>query len=100
MKLEFIIYEINGDSILWKTIKGDNEFILIEEEEKFYKVLQVNNEILKLTPGLRLNQIAYTVEKNMVKKKEDKMGRNLYVEFDIPKPFLTVEIINNIRTLN
>lgn len=71
--------------IVGKEILGDKEYL---------KVIDVDNNKICLVGGLMLDEAAYLVEE------EDLIPSNIYSIFDIPKKYLTVDIINNVQMLN
>lgn len=107
MKLNFKLCEINEKSKLWDIVgkgNGLNEFIIVGEEviknNEHYKLLQLNDNGIKLIGGLLLDEAAYTIEKSDVMLKKDEYPGTLYTELDIPKEFLTVDIIETIERIN
>lgn len=104
MKFEFKLYEINTNTKLWKQIiKNDaaapNDFIIIGEDEKYYKTHHIGNEGLILIPGLAFGELAYLINKEDLKLQ----GNGVYFDtmtLDIPKKLLTVDIIESIIMLN
>lgn len=104
MNLEFKLYEVNEESKSFNMIKNimpniKNDFIIVGEDENYFKLINVGSEKIKLTKGLNIEEIAYLFNKSDVKLQ----GNNLYtdtIELDIPQEYLSMEIIENIKKLN
>lgn len=108
MKLEFNICKLKEDSRLYKKAcleTGEpNEFIIVGEEKvghgmDCYKVQQVGEEGIRLIGGLKIDEAALLVEKKDLTINSDKPGVES-IELEVPKEYLTVEIIENIQRLN
>lgn len=102
MRLEFDLYKLkkeyeNANSFL-KTIK-DEEFIVTGmcdvDEELHYKVQPVNETGIKLINGLDIQCTSYVIPIKFFDKKEFER-----VTLDIPKKYLTLDIIEDIQRLN
>lgn len=72
-----------------------NEFIIVGEEYKNYKVLQLTEEGLNLIGDFKLDFISLTIP-----KKDFLWDGTLYTVFDIPKERLSIDLIDNIIRLN
>lgn len=107
MKLDFKLMKLKEESEtfkrlmkLYKKISNPrhqfvNEFIVVGYEDGNYKVLQLNEEGLSLFGGLKLDFLAYSIP-----KEELIWDGSLYTELDINKENLTIDIIDNIKSLN
>lgn len=110
MILEFNTYELKEDSKNYKMIiKNDsipNEFIVIGEEmvenTPYYKTHHLDSNGLCLIGGLPIDECAFTIRKEDLRLKTFKDGLGGYEiqEIDIPKEYLTMDIIENIQRLN
>lgn len=106
MLLEFKICKITEDSVLYTLLiekyNQPNEFIIVGEEEnagvEFYQLQHVSVDGIKLLSGIKINKAAYLAEKKEVilPSKNDFIS----TELDIPKEYLTMDIIENIQRLN
>lgn len=104
MNLEFKLYEVNEESKSFNMLKNSipnikNDFIIVGEDENFFKLINVGSEEIKLIKGLNIEEIAYLFDKSDVKLQ----GNNIYtdtIELDIPQEYLSMEIIENIKKLN
>lgn len=106
MNLEFKLYKANVESKLFKVISkynDSNEFIIIGEEKiedkDYFKVHQLTEKGLVLVGGLPLDETAYSIEKAGLKPLNDGIGID-YTEIDIPKEYLTMDLIETIQRLN
>jgi hypothetical protein len=108
MLLEFKLYELKEESRLYKKAvieaKGPNEFIIVGEEMlgkdcDCFKVHQMGKEGLKLIGGLDIVESAFLARKEDLILKADNCSYES-TEMDIPKEYLTMEIIENIQRLN
>lgn len=107
MKLEFKVVSLGEDTRTYKNLKScydrtpnprhefKNEFIIIGEDEEYFKALQLHEEGLSLIGGLGLEDTAY-----LIPKKHFEWDESLYTEMDIPKKYLSVDVIENIQRLN
>lgn len=107
MKLDFVLCEINKQNRLWDIVKKNNdvnEFIIVGEEKSrvgdHYKVIQCTNDGVRLIGGLLLDEAAYTVKKEDVYPKKDRLPGKIIVEFDVPKEYLTLDIVSAVQKLN
>lgn len=104
MNLNFNIYELKETSILYNDkIKENNEFIIVGEEElsedyDCFKAHQLDDNGLSLIGGLDIDEFSLLIPKKDLKIKKD-VGI-ISCELDIPKEYLTLDIIDNIRKLN
>lgn len=107
MKLEFkVVYlKDNSDSLrkLKKTFdrlpnprhKFSNEFIIVGENERYLKLLQLHEDGITLVADFPLDYVTYEIPK------EDILWDGmLYTELNIPKDRLSVDIIENVIRLN
>lgn len=106
MKLEFNIFKINESNKLFKQVSqynNNNEFIVVGEEiidgKEYFKIIQLIQVdegaiALKLIGGLKLDDAAYSIEKMELKMTDD------FIEYEIPKDYLTIELIETIQMLN
>jgi hypothetical protein len=102
MLLEFKVYRIKKESSLWKMVEKynhPNEFIVIGENENCYLCHQLKEEGLRLIAGLNLEQLAYQVPKDDLTLQNSGPGY-LTTDLDIPKKYLTIDMIENIKRLN
>jgi len=106
MLLEFKLYKASEESKLFKVIaqyNNANEFIIVGEEKirniEYFKVHQLTDEGLKLIGGLPLDEVAYRIEKSDLTPLNDGIGVD-YTEMDIPKEYLTLDLIETIQRLN
>lgn len=109
MKFEFKLYKLKETTKLMKTLnrakelyKTDfpNEFIVVGREDSELKVIQLTNEGIRLIKGLKLDQMAYAVSKSDIEVLCS-MGIGMdYVILDIPKEYLDIDIIEEIKELN
>jgi hypothetical protein len=104
MLLEFKLYEVKESSNLYKLTCAEdsskNTFIIVgEENERYFQVQQIDEKGLGLISGLKINQAAFIVKKEDIKLKSGGFGYES-VELDIPKEYLTLDIIEGIIRLN
>ena len=107
MKLEFKVYSVNEESIYYKSlIKAHertrkafkapihflNEFIVVGEDDENY---QLDETGLSVFGGCELDLTALSIPKS-----DFKWDGTTYVELDIPKICLTIDIIDKIKELN
>lgn len=107
MNLNFRVVKLNEESKTFKNLKSVydrisnprskfiNEFIIVGEEDKNYKALQLNEAGLSLIGDFKLDFISLTIP-----KKDFWWDGTLYTELDIPKERLNIDIIENILRLN
>lgn len=107
MKLEFKVVSLKEDTRAYQNLKScydripnprhefRNEFIIIGEDEEYFKALQLHEEGLSLIGGLGLEDTAY-----LMPKEHFEWDESLYTEIDIPKKHLSVDVIENIQRLN
>ena len=101
MKLEFDIYKIKEeykiDSFLQSM--GESEFIVVGkeliEDEEHYLLQEWKEEGLRLIKGLNIQMISYRIPKRFLVKKEFET-----VDLDIPKDYLSMDIVEEIQELN
>lgn len=106
MKLEFNIFKINESNKLFKQVSqynNNNEFVAVGEEiidgKEYFKIIQLIQAdegaiALKLIGGLKLDDVAYSIEKRELKLTDD------FIVYEIPKEYLTMELIETIQKLN
>lgn len=105
MNLSFNVHELKETSILYnEKIKENNEFIIVGEEKlsddyDCYKAHQLGEDGLCFLGGLNIDEFSLLIPKNDLQSKRDSISSSLY-EIDIPKNYLTIEIIENIKRLN
>lgn len=107
MKLEFKVYQLKDDSKMYEqlvTKSGEvNEFAIVGEEKlsddyDCYKVQQLGKNGIVLVGGLTIEQFSFLVKKDEL---ELKSGLGIEIqEFEVPRQYLTIEIIENIQRLN
>lgn len=107
MQLEFKLYKLKATSSVYQALIPKsplNEFIVVGEEmigdEKYLKVHQLTNEGLRLIGGVQLGLLAYSVHKDDLELVESNDLGAIYSVIDIPKEYLTVDIIETIQRLN
>lgn len=108
VNLEFRTYQLkegtrNYNQLIEKG-KLHNGFIVIGEEKvegygECFKALPSSDEGIKLLP-LKLNEQAMTFLKEELKLKKDDFPGIETQEINIPKEYLTVDIIEDIQRLN
>ncbi|MDU2266141.1 MAG: hypothetical protein E6583_07520 [Clostridium sp.] len=104
MKFEFKLYEIDENSRMWGKItkldvNAPNDFIVVGEQEGFLKMHHVTSKGISLIPGINLDESAYLFDKSEVKLQ----GDGIYIDsmqFDIPREYLNMDIIESIKRLN
>lgn len=106
MLLEFKLLKINDENDFFKKISQfnkNNEFIMIGEEtiegKEYLKVIQLKDTGLSLIDGLQLDTLALSIEKDEFRLSNDGIGVD-YSEFEIPKKYLTLDLIETIQRLN
>lgn len=102
MILEFNIYKLKQESKMYKRLvekdNGINEFIIIGEEDEYFKVQQLYENGLIMIGGLKIDESAYHVLKSDLENKVE-LGWEIQ-EIDVPREYLTMDIIENIQRLN
>ena len=97
MRLEFDLYKVEDmDEYLKSIIKG-NEFIIVGElmaDNEEYFMCHTITDGIKLIDGVNIQDFSYRLPKNYFKK------TGVSVELDIPKKYLTLDIIEDIQRLN
>ena len=106
MNIEFNIYKLKPDSDTyekWSKQKYmqqeiDREIVIVGEEtvgNKLYlKGCTIREKGLCLIGGLMLNDVAYLIPE------EDIERTSLIEQYDIPKKYLTMEIVEDIQRIN
>ena len=95
MKLEFKVYSVIEESIYYKSLIKAHEFIVVGEDDENYRVHQLDETGLSVFGGCELDLTALSIPKS-----DFKWDRTTYVELDIPKICLTIDIIDKIKELN
>ena len=101
MKLEFDIYKVKEECKLNAFLQsiGESEFIVtgkeLIEDEEHYLLQELNEDGLRLVKGLNIQMTSYRIPKRFLVKKEFES-----VELDIPKDYLTMDIVEEIQELN
>lgn len=106
MVLEFKVHQLKEESKSYKRMVADankpNEFIIVGEEMftdlDCYKVQQMDEKGLCLIGGLTIEEFSLLVQKCDLIPKPG-LGYEIMV-IDVPKEYLTIEIIENIQRLN
>ncbi|KZL88679.1 hypothetical protein [Clostridium magnum] len=109
MNLEFKTYQLkegtrNYNQLIEKG-KLHNEFIIIGEEmvegyADCYKAIPSSDDGLKLISALNLDEQSMKIPKDELELKKDDLPGIETSEFNIPKEYLTVDIIEDIQRLN
>lgn len=108
MDLDFKTFKIKEDSDYVKILKqynSKNEFIKVGEMNKgdktYCKMLQLDENGITLFGGggLKLDEIALGIPQSELELTGDGVGVD-YTTLDIPKKFLTMELIEDIQKLN
>lgn len=103
MNLEFNIYKLKEDSKQYKTLiekpNSPNNFIIVGEEKDWYKAHLIDDRGLCLIDGLTVDEFSLLINKDDLQIKTDGFSREI-LEMDIPKKYLTTNIIENIQKLN
>ncbi|MCE5220186.1 MAG: hypothetical protein LLF98_02665 [Clostridium sp.] len=103
MNLEFNIYELKEDSKQYNALieksKSPNNFIIVGEEKDWYKAHMIDDRGLCLIDGLTVDEFSLLIDKNDLQIKTNGFSREI-MEMDIPKKYLTINIIENIQRLN
>lgn len=81
-----------------------NEFIVIGEklvskDYDCFKALQIQKKGLCIIGGLPIAETAYHIKKEDLKLKSDGIGCEIS-EFDIPKKYLSLDVVDDILRLN
>lgn len=105
MLLEFIVREVKEhtklDNELLGKFSAENEFIIVGEENipnygDCYKVQYIGDG-LSLIPGVNIAEQSYTCLKSDI----EELGSCFDIaELDIPKEYLTLDIVDDILRLN
>lgn len=107
MNIEFKVYQLKKGTKMYKTMVEDtkqpNEFIIVGEEMlgklDCYKVHQLDDKGLSLFGGLKIDECAFLLEKKELELKGNDVSYET-TELDIPKKYLSMDIIENIQRLN
>lgn len=102
MLLEFKLYKANIESRLFKIVsKYDvpNEFIVVGEVDDCFLVQQLTGKGLVMVGGFPLDEMAYSIAKKDLFPLSSGMGTD-YTEIEIPKEYLTLDLIEKIQKLN
>ena len=101
MKLEFDVYKVKEECKLNAFLQsiGESEFIVVGkeliEDEEHYLLQELKEDGLRLVKGLNIQMTSYRIPKRFLVKKEFET-----VELDIPKDYLTMNIVEEIQRLN
>lgn len=100
MNLEFKVYELEPKTNIGKLLKkqGIKELIIVGIENNVYKMHDIKDGPL-LIKGLSILDTAFVVPKEDLKLKGDEISHET-CEMDIPKEYLSMEIIEEIQRLN
>lgn len=107
MNLEFRIYQLKKDSRFYNSLiingKDLNEFIVVGEKDlgkgfDCFKVQQLYKKGLQLIDGLKIDD-TYNILKKDLRLKGNSHDYET-VELNIPKEYLTLDIVDNIKRLN
>ena len=108
MNLEFKIYELKEGTRTYKQLiekfKLPNEFIVVSEELvggniDCFHAHPVEEKGINFIGGLPIDECTMNIPKEDLRLQGDGVGYNTY-EFDIPREYLTMEAIENIKRLN
>lgn len=104
MKFNFKAYKLKQESKMFKELLQDddtNEFIIVGEDPEtgFIKVQQFGKRGIVLFGGLNIDECAYLVKKEDIELDCDEISHSIF-EVDIPKKYLTLDIVDNIKRLN
>jgi hypothetical protein len=107
MFLEFKLYELKETSKLYNSLvkkeNNPNEFVVVGEELENFKVQQIEGageDIgITLLDGLSIEEFSLLIPKEDLKFKGDGVGVEI-TELDIPKKYLSLDIVENIQRLN
>lgn len=104
MRLEFKVYELKKETKSYKQLveilKNPNEFIITGEEENNYKTHPILDNGIILVDGFKLNEMAFIVNKDDLELKSFDGYATEIQEFDIPKKYLTLSVVEDIKRLN
>ncbi len=100
MNLEFKVYKLESKTNFGKILErqGIKELIIVGAENNVYKMHDIKDGPL-LIKGLSILDTAFIVNKEDLKLKGDKVSHET-CELDIPKEYLSMEIIEEIQRLN
>ncbi|SFM09735.1 hypothetical protein [Pelosinus propionicus] len=104
MKLDFKVYKLKESSKMFKQLLANddtNEFIVVGEDAEagFLRVQQFGKKGIVLFGGLNIDECAYLVKKEDLELDCDDMSHSVF-EIDIPKKYLTLDIVDSIKRLN
>jgi hypothetical protein len=105
MNLEFSIFKLKeGSKSYQQLIKSDedkNEFVIVGEDAELncLKVQQLGEKGIMVIGGLNIDECSLLVYKEDLTACFDGISSSI-CEIDIPKKYLTVDIIDNIKRLN
>lgn len=101
MNLDFKVFRANEDNKIFEISKNKtNEFIVVAEEGEYYRVHQLDEQGgFNLVKGLNIVELALYIEKDDLKVVGDGISTE-YIEIDIPKEYLNMDIIEEIQRLN
>lgn len=104
MNLEFKTYQLKEGTRAYdrlvKKAKLHNEFIIVGEDQDHYKVIPSSDDGLKLISALNLDEQSMKIPKAELELKKDDLPGIEMQELNIPKEYLTMDIIEDIQRLN
>ncbi|KZL94340.1 hypothetical protein [Clostridium magnum] len=104
MNLEFKTYQLKEGSRTYeklvKRAKLHNEFIIVGEDHGYYKAIPSSDDGLKLISALMIDEQAMFIPKDDLELKKDDLPGVEVQELNIPKEYLTIDIIEDIQRLN
>ncbi len=99
MILEFKVYELQESSAFYKTIfnggNRPNEFIVVGEEGIYFKLQQIDEDGISFLGDLPIDELTLMLPKEDLNHKN-----NTFAEFDIPKKYLSLDIVETIQRVN
>lgn len=108
MTLEFNVYELKKYAPTYaRLVRGKNilnEFIVVGEstlhnELDCFKVQPLEEDGIRLIGGLKIDEAAYLVPKSELKLLGSP-GCSITTKMDVPKEYLTLDIVDDIQRLN
>lgn len=106
MKLEFNLYKAKENSYLMNLMSKKannnmvNEFIVIGKCGDRVKALPLNENGLRLIGGLKIDEFALRINKTDLEPLSSTGIGIDSIELDIPKEYLTMDIIEEIEKIN
>jgi len=103
MNIDFKVFELKESSRQYKRLISDsnstNEFIIVGEKGQYFNAHQVEEKGICLIPGLSIVEFSLMILKDDLILKSVDFGTEV-TEMDIPKQYLSVDIIETIQRLN